>query len=182
MPLPIIPTPMYALFCPSGAPRSTCSTPCSADQTCCGNVCTTPERIPYYSIPSECPSTDLSILIGACNATQRRCLDNSVCASNQLCCRSGACGGKYCKDAVQSNQPCLAVRSFFPSGDELGGIPGAYVPSCQTDGTFAPLQRHGSTGLSWCVNINTGTPVSSFYPRGSTAQCPGIYPYNISYQ
>ena len=33
---------------------------------------------------------------------------------------------------------------------ETPAIPGAYIPSCEADGTFSKLQSHGSTGMSWC--------------------------------
>lgn len=136
----------------------------------CGRTCVNPDRVPYYAIPLECPTTQLSGLTGTCNTTQPTCSDNSVCGSNQLCCQTDHCG-RFCVEAINSTQPCLALRQLLTSGLTAGGIPGAYVPLCQDDGTFNTTQFHGSTGLSWCVDVRTGYPVSPFYPRGSTAQC-----------
>uniref|UniRef100_A0A4Q8K8D1 U23-Hexatoxin-Hc1a_1 n=1 Tax=Hadronyche cerberea TaxID=1107879 RepID=A0A4Q8K8D1_HADCE len=32
------------------------------------------------------------------------------------------------------------------------GMIGTFVPQCKEDGTYAPLQCHGSTGLCWCAD------------------------------
>uniref|UniRef100_A0A672IZ31 Nidogen 2a (osteonidogen) n=1 Tax=Salarias fasciatus TaxID=181472 RepID=A0A672IZ31_SALFA len=29
---------------------------------------------------------------------------------------------------------------------------GAYVPQCDVDGRYSPLQCHGSSGYCWCVD------------------------------
>ena len=52
---------------------------------------------------------------------------------------------------------------FFIEGERLScteqaqkaassNLVGAFVPRCQPDGNFAPLQCYGSTGVCWCVN------------------------------
>jgi hypothetical protein len=41
---------------------------------------------------------------------------------------------------------------------------GVYVPQCQDDGSYAPLQCWGSVGECWCVNARgerTGAPLES---------------------
>ena len=44
--------------------------------------------------------------------------------------------------------------------------PGAYVPQCDENGEFKPMQFHGSTGHSWCV-ARDGTEIpGSRTPRG----------------
>ena len=47
------------------------------------------------------------------------------------------------------SEPCVRQWSLYI-------LIGAYVPRCNDDGTWKPLQTHGSTGLSWCVNATTG--------------------------
>ena len=37
---------------------------------------------------------------------------------------------------------------------------GAYVPQCNSDGSFSSVQCHASTGYCWCVNVQTGEPAS----------------------
>lgn len=158
-----------------------CTDACSSDQSCeeglkccsngCGHSCVMPDHIPYYPTPPECPASLLYDITGTCPQQQQACTDASVCADSQLCCQHGRCG-RYCTEAVNSTQPCLAIRNLLISGLSEGGIPGAYVPACQDDGTFAPTQFHGSTGFSWCVNIQTGYPATPFFARGITAQCP----------
>lgn len=180
-PAVVRPTPLHALICPSVEPSATgtCSQMCSSDVDCgdgqmccsngCGRVCMLPDRVPYYSVPLECPSSTMLDLVSRCDTTQPQCTDSSACAADQLCCQTGGCG-RYCTQAVSSMQPCFAVRELFTS-DGLGGIPGAFIPACQDDGSFSPSQFHGSTGLSWCVDVGAGYPLSPFYPRGSTPQC-----------
>ena len=181
-PAPIRPDPLYAALCPAldAGSAGLCVESCSSDQACteglkccsngCGHSCVAPEHIPYYPLPEECPPPQLF------NSTvcprQPSCTDSSVCADNQLCCQRGTCG-RYCTPAVNSSQPCSTLRSLLMSGLNAGGIPGAYIPTCQDDGSFAAVQFHGSTGLSWCVDVHTGYPVTPFSPRGVTPQCPG---------
>ena len=37
---------------------------------------------------------------------------------------------------------------------------GAYLPQCEEDGSFSLLQCHASTGYCWCVNGQSGVPIS----------------------
>lgn len=181
-PAVVRPTPLHALVCPYVDPSTAgiCTLMCSYDSDCegddemccsngCGRVCMNPDRVPYYTIPLDCPSNSTLDLVGTCDISQRPCTESSACPDNQLCCLSGGCG-RYCTYAVASSQPCFAVRQLFTTA--LGGIPGAFIPTCQDDGSFSASQFHGSTGLSWCVDVRTGYPVSPFYPRGSTPNCP----------
>lgn len=178
-PAVIRPDPLHALICPYVDPSMAgiCALVCSSDGDCeedqmccsngCGRVCMNPDRVPYYTIPLECPSNTLLDLRVMCDTSQRQCRENSDC-TDQLCCQRGSCG-QYCTAGVASSQPCLAVRELFSSS--LGGIPGAFIPACQDDGRFSPSQFHGSTGLSWCVDVGTGYPLSPYYPRGSPPEC-----------
>ncbi len=175
---PVTPVALHVAVCPTVQPGRTptpCPTACSSNQDCTGGQmccssgcggrgCIDPDRVPYYEVPRQCPRE------GNASCTTRRpsCTDDSVCAANQLCCQVGNCG-RFCVAGVESSQPCLAVRERLLVGGKAR--PGAYVPACQDNGLFAPTQFHGSTGYSWCVNVETGYPVSAFYPRGITAQC-----------
>ncbi|XP_056431687.1 fibrinogen beta chain-like [Gadus chalcogrammus] len=57
---------------------------------------------------------------------------------------------------------------------------GSYVPTCDDDGNFTPMQCWASTGYCWCVNIYTGveirgtrTPPGKMRPRcGQTSHVP----------
>lgn len=180
-PAVVRPVPLHALLCPN-ASLSTCSPAaavcssdgdCSDDELCCssacgGRRCTGPDVIPYYSIPLQCPAMRMQDTCGT--PSQPPCEENSMCGANQLCCQHGNCG-RYCTAGVASTQPCLAVRELFSS---IGGLPGAFIPACQDDGSFSAAQFFGSTGYSWCVDVHTGYPVSPFYPRGSPAQCSSV--------
>jgi hypothetical protein len=185
-PAVIRPIPQHALTCPYMARASATCIPvagcsldedCQAGQMCCSNgctrVCVVPDSIPYYSVPLECPAPTVPDFVSTCDIS---CTDNSACGNNQLCCQNGGCG-RHCTAAVQSTQPCFAVRELLTSGARAP--PGAFVPACQDDGTFSPSQFHGSTGFSWCVNVQTGYPISPLYPRGATPQCSSERLFNI---
>lgn len=170
------PAPLYGLICPYVSPATSgiCQHSCSSDGDCtdglkccsngCGSTCTTPDRVPYYSVPQECPSNQMT---DTCDSPLDTCTGDSDCGANQLCCQRGGCGGRYCTHGVASTQPCFSVRRLFPTVTP----PGAFIPACQDDGSFVSTQHLGSTDLSWCVDVQTGYPVSPFSSRGSTPQC-----------
>ena len=174
---PVLPVTLRAAVCPNvqPGPSDPCPSGCSSnqdcttmDQMCCSNACggqdcVDPDLVPYYAVPRECPSSTVN-----CTTRRPSCTDDSSCAANQLCCRNNC--GHFCVDAVESSQPCSAVRGQLLMGGHAR--PGAFVPACQTNGKYSPTQIHGSTGYSWCVNVETGQPVSGYYPRGTVAQCP----------
>ena len=174
---PVLPVALRAAVCPNVQPgpsdpcppRCTSNQDCTGGQMCCSNACggrdcVDPDLVPYYAVPRECPRST-----GQCTTRRPSCTDDSTCAANQLCCRNGNCGS-FCMDAIESSQPCSTVRGLLLAGGHAR--PGAFVPACQDNGMYSPTQFHGSTGFSWCVNIQTGQPVSGYYPRGTIAQCP----------
>ncbi|XP_043926434.1 thyroglobulin-like [Protopterus annectens] len=44
-------------------------------------------------------------------------------------------------------------------------MPGAYIPQCDTDGSYKPMQCHDSTGFCWCVDRN-GTKILGTEKQG----------------
>ena len=38
-------------------------------------------------------------------------------------------------------------------------VPGAFVPRCESDGSFAPMQAHPSNFEKWCVDTITGVEI-----------------------
>ncbi|XP_044201283.1 nidogen-2 isoform X8 [Thunnus albacares] len=104
----------------------------------------------------------------------RTCVDvdecsSSPCHSNARCinglgsfqcqCQLGFYGdGFYCfQQEGQTSRPksqCEQHRDSLQSGVEHGGRPslGAFIPQCDSDGRYRPLQCHGSTGHCWCVD------------------------------
>lgn len=152
---------------------------CDGDALCCPNscglaTCADPTLIPYYGVPSVCPSTSLQDLFGTCLVTDLSCTANSECEDGKLCCRDRC--GRTCQDAVRSAHPCFAVteliRSVFSPTNPPP--PGYYVPTCQDSGLFNVIQCSSSSDVCWCADIQTGRPLSSYYPRGITPQCSGI--------
>ena len=175
-----MPTPLQSLQCPAvgastfGSCVVTCSShsDCDDDLLCCSNgcgfTCRAGEPIPYYEIPLICPAPSVDDLIGTCQITNNSCLSDDECMkSDQRCCRSGC--GRSCQRANQPSTPCFAVTDQFPiaTGGLLGGLVGTFIPHCLDDGSFAPIQCHGSTGYCWCVHTRTGEPISPRSPPGS---------------
>jgi len=46
-------------------------------------------------------------------------------------------------------------------------VVGAFVPHCEADGSFSPVQCNGSTGYCWCVDKNGATIVGTQVQPGS---------------
>ncbi|KAI3366055.1 hypothetical protein L3Q82_009881 [Scortum barcoo] len=96
--------------------------------------------------------------------------------SFQCQCRPGFYGnGFYCSQqegqTVRPKTQCEQHRDSLQSGVEQGGRPGlgAFIPQCDSDGRYRPLQCHGSTGNCWCVD-------SRGQERAGTRTPPGTAP------
>ena len=92
--------------------------------------------------------------------------DNDCQSSEEKCCSNGC--GHTCTRAV-------TIPHYDPPTNAAGSpvcqlllnqiarntsLIGAYLPQCNSDGSFSPVQCHPSTGYCWCVHIHTGEPVS----------------------
>ncbi|XP_027866981.1 nidogen-2 isoform X5 [Xiphophorus couchianus] len=53
------------------------------------------------------------------------------------------------------------------SGSREYPVAGAYVPQCDTDGQYIPLQCHSSTGYCWCVNEDGQERAGTRTPPGA---------------
>ena len=63
---------------------------------------------------------------------------------------------------------CPAVREQYANRSSA-----LYVPQCEADGSYSPIQCHASTGC-WCVNTQTGVPTSVATPVSvGNPQCDG---------
>jgi len=79
--------------------------------------------------------------------------------------------------ATQILGPCKGANSANPPP------PGAYVPQCDANGNFVPLQLHGSTGNSWCVSsdgteipgtrVGPGVPSPNCVTQSISGPCKG---------
>lgn len=103
------------------------------------------------AIPHQCPDTSNSPAV--CDGTPCR---SGECGGGQMCCDSG-CGSTICSDGVPITPACPVMRR---QADERGLI-GGFRPSCEEDGSFSEVQCHGSTGYCWCVDVESGQPVSN---------------------
>ncbi|KAM9334126.1 nidogen-2 [Symphorus nematophorus] len=121
----------------------------------------------------------------------RTCVDVDECSSSpchinarcinglgsfQCQCQTGFYGdGFYCSqregETGRPKSQCEQHRDSLQSGLENGGQPsiGAFIPQCDSDGRYRPLQCHGSTGHCWCVD-------SRGQERAGTRTLPGTAP------
>ncbi|XP_071319886.1 nidogen-2 isoform X2 [Trachinotus anak] len=121
----------------------------------------------------------------------RTCVDINECSSfpchsNARCinalgsfqceCQPGFYGdGFHCsqqqEQTVRPKSQCEQHRDSLQSGVEIRGRPslGAFIPQCDLDGRYRPLQCHGSTGHCWCVD-------SRGQERAGTRTPPGTAP------
>ncbi|KAK7893402.1 hypothetical protein WMY93_022554 [Mugilogobius chulae] len=119
----------------------------------------------------------------------RNCYDidecsSSPCSHNARCmnalgtfhcqCQSGYYGdGFSCSQDGQPGRPkshCEQHRDNLQSGLEHGV--GAFIPQCEADGRYRPLQCHGSTGHCWCVdNSGQEKPGTRTPPGTSPTDC-----------
>ncbi|KAE8586619.1 hypothetical protein XENTR_v10021718 [Xenopus tropicalis] len=91
--------------------------------------------------------------------TEHRCHPDASC-TNTLGSFSCRCNSGYEGDGFQCTQilgpeplktPCLEKRQqLHPRGPRPAV--GQFVPECDVEGNYVPLQCHGSTGHCWCVD------------------------------
>ncbi|XP_073725328.1 nidogen-2 isoform X1 [Misgurnus anguillicaudatus] len=75
---------------------------------------------------------------------------------------------RNCDEPVQPIRPktqCEHHRDSVQGG--TGGVPGAFVPQCDDEGQYRPLQCHGSTGHCWCVDTTGQERAGTRTPAGS---------------
>ncbi|KAA8584008.1 nidogen-1 [Etheostoma spectabile] len=92
-----------------------------------------------------------------------RCHQDAVCYNTQgsfTCqCRPGYYGdGFYCSQERTKTQ-CENHRESLQGSSEFGPRGprppvGQYIPTCDENGAYEPMQCHGSTGHCWCVDRN----------------------------
>ncbi|XP_018413880.1 PREDICTED: nidogen-2 [Nanorana parkeri] len=113
--------------------------------------------------------------------TERRCHPDATCANipGSFSCR---CNPGFTGDGFQCTQApvdrptssCLEKRRLF-QGQPRGPRPpivGAFVPECDEEGNYVPLQCHGSTGHCWCVDKNGNEVDGTRRPPGrGTPEC-----------
>ena len=48
---------------------------------------------------------------------------------------------------------------------------GHFTPTCENDGDYSVIQRHASTGYSWCVDTKTGKTIDGTKTRSENPDC-----------
>uniref|UniRef100_A0A8D0B1Y7 Nidogen 2 n=1 Tax=Sander lucioperca TaxID=283035 RepID=A0A8D0B1Y7_SANLU len=65
---------------------------------------------------------------------------------------------------------CQCQPGFYGDGfycSQTEGHPGAFIPQCDSDGRYQPLQCHGSTGHCWCVDSRGQERAGTRTPPGT---------------
>lgn len=173
-------TPQYHLSCPhlDDDTVGTCAEECTSDDDCssgqlccsngCGHTCIEATRTPYYALPTDpmCPPVN-DDFAGTCD---ERCANDSECSTGEMCCSNGC--GHVCMAPLSA---CKAVLHTVSNQSLIG----SYQPQCDEDGGFSRVQCHGSTGYCWCVDPESGRPVSDNI-RFKEPQCSELYYQSFS--
>uniref|UniRef100_A0A8D0AW38 Nidogen 2 n=1 Tax=Sander lucioperca TaxID=283035 RepID=A0A8D0AW38_SANLU len=135
-----------------------------------GRTCVAMTQCVFF-FSSSAPSFFLDI--DECSSTpchiSARCING---LGSFLCqCQPGFYGdGFYCSQTeVRPRSQCEQHRDRLQSGMEQGGppSPGAFIPQCDSDGRYQPLQCHGSTGHCWCVDFRGQERTGTRTPPGT---------------
>lgn len=108
------------------------------------------------------------------------CHQDAVCYNTEgsfTCqCRPGYYGdGFYCSQEKTKTQ-CETHRDSLLGSTEFGPrgprpSVGQYIPSCDENGSYEPMQCHGSTGYCWCVERNGQEVLGTRSGPGSRPMC-----------
>ncbi len=111
---------------------------------------TLPPNTQYISeTPRECPPiTDRLV-----DCEEDSCSTNRDCGDDGLCCPT-SCGSNQCTRGRPITPLCQALRRT-----RVGVADTTFVPECDGDGTFAPVQCYNE--YCWCVDIHDGYPVTA---------------------
>ncbi|XP_077870515.1 uncharacterized protein LOC144364068, partial [Saccoglossus kowalevskii] len=100
---------------------------------------------------------------------------NAICRWNRCArCTVDVCGQCQVKfldengDVVDCDKPvtkCELENQCRPTN-----MLGSFVPDCLTDGSYNPVQCHGSTGYCWCVD-QAGMEIDNTRQRGNRPDC-----------
>ncbi|XP_065644379.1 uncharacterized protein LOC100208971 isoform X5 [Hydra vulgaris] len=63
-------------------------------------------------------------------------------------------------EKIPLGTPCSVVADFakqVANSNKL--LLGNYIPQCDQNGNYNPLQSHASTGIRWCVDVKTGVEI-----------------------
>ncbi|XP_064403941.1 kielin/chordin-like protein isoform X2 [Halichondria panicea] len=121
---------------------------------------TLPPNTQYISeTPRECPPiTDRLV-----DCEEDSCSTNRDCSDDGLCCPT-SCGSNQCTRGRPITPLCQALRRT-----RVGVADTTFVPECDSDGTFAPVQCYNE--YCWCVDIHDGYPVTVGARERPTCGC-----------
>ncbi|XP_030644080.1 nidogen-2 [Chanos chanos] len=102
--------------------------------------------------------------------TQASC--SNTLGSFQCQCQAGFQGdGFQCEPQTMQPErpktPCEQHRDSLQGGSGVRPLIGAFIPQCDEEGQYRPLQCHGSTGHCWCVDSRGQERVGTRTPPGT---------------
>ena len=82
--------------------------------------------------------------------------------------------------SMQGDVPnCSLLTSCQQAFSDVIGLLGEFVPSCEEDGSYSPVQSSGSAGYSWCVN-NKGVEIPGTSMQGDVPNCSQLTPCQLA--
>ena len=111
------------------------------------------------AVPQQCPNA--TGLLGTC---AEECSSNEDCEDDNLCCFNGC--GRSCVAGTPAEPLCPALRQQSDTP-----LLGAFVPSCEKDGSFSQVQCHEA--FCWCVDAVSGEPQSDGVGLPEQPECGG---------
>ncbi|XP_022787386.1 uncharacterized protein LOC111327458 [Stylophora pistillata] len=133
-----------------------CKSECSSDRDCqgerkccsngCGRVCSAPVR-------EACPRGAPFMM---CHYNP--CEGASCPANPKAHCLPDNCGGCTAQffddndNLVDCSASATKCQKEYLDATASPGMVGQFVPRCAADGSYAPVQCHGSIGFCWCVD------------------------------
>ncbi|XP_077586767.1 SPARC-related modular calcium-binding protein 1 isoform X2 [Stigmatopora nigra] len=149
----------------------------------CGGPCVRPQAKPVCG--SDGRSYD-----SACHLQRARCRDKTLTMAHRGRCSRGRnwtkveqspTSSSVAEDAAQTEEappPPPSSKCGVERGQAMEQAPRAqesiFVPQCNHDGSFAPVQCHTLTGYCWCVTAD-GKPVSGSSVHNRTPVCSGNF-------
>ncbi|XP_068135044.1 WAP four-disulfide core domain protein 8-like [Hyperolius riggenbachi] len=94
----------------------------------------------YAARPGRCPDVKVNCLVFVPDT----CKTDGECKVGQKCCRG--CG-LACTDVVPGLTKCQKEHQEAMGSNAVG----RFVPDCDKDGNYKPLQCSSSSGYCWCV-------------------------------
>lgn len=98
------------------------------------------------------------------------CLADTECEEGKMCCLNN-CNQRFCTEPRPvDSPPCRAIVDRLSANI-------SYIPQCDTDGYYQPIQcsGEGENRMCWCVNVFSGVPFSRTTSDRDSLDCHSMF-------